>query len=266
MICDCHIHLYEDHYPLAANATFKPPVAPLAAYQQVQAELGLQRVVIVQPTGYGFDNTCTLDGLRRLGKTYARAIVVAEPTISATELSALDAQGVCGVRFMLVPGSGGLLSWEILQTMAPRLAALNWCVNLQLDGRDFPRYESIINGLPCKVVIDHIGKFLEPVAVDSPAFQALVRIMAQPRRWIKLSGAYETSKIGPPHYADVAVLAKTLASNFPDQCLWASNWPHPNRNPLPSNQAMLDLIKHWAPDAAVQQKILVTNPISLYGF
>ena len=266
MICDCHIHLFEDHYPLAPTATFKPPVAPLAAYQQVQADLGLQRVVIVQPTGYGFDNTCTLDGLKRLGKSRARGIVVVEPSISDAQLQALDAQGVCGVRFMLVPGSGGLLDWEVLQTMAPRLAALNWCVNLQLDGRDFPRYEGVINALPCKVVIDHIGKFLEPVAVDSPAFQSLLRIMAKPRRWIKLSGAYETSKIGPPHYDDVAVLAQTLAARFPDQCLWASNWPHPNRNPLPANQAMLDLLKHWAPDAAVQQKILVANPIPLYGF
>ncbi len=266
MICDCHIHLYEDHYPLAANATFKPPVAPLAAYQQVQAELGLRRVVIVQPTGYGFDNTCTLDGLRRLGKTHARAVVVVEPSISDAQLEALDAQGVCGIRFMLVPGAGGVLGWDAVAAFGPRLAALNWCANLQIDGRDFPRYQAIIEALPCKVVIDHTGKFLEPVAVDSPAFQALMQIMAQPQRWIKLAAPYETSKIGPPLYDDVSLLAQTLAAHFPDQCLWASNWPHPNRNPLPSNQAMLDLVKHWAPDAAVQQKILVTNPASLYAF
>ncbi len=266
MICDCHIHLYEDHYPLAASATFKPPVAPVSAYREVQKALGLQRVILVQPTGYGFDNRCLLDGLGQFGFDVARGIVVVKPDTSDAELRRLHDQGVRGVRFMMLAGAGGLLDWAALDAFAPRLAALGWCANLQLDGRDFPRYKAQIDRLPCTVVIDHIGKFLEPVAVDHPAFLALLDILARPNRWVKLSGAYETSKVGPPHYADVSVLAKYLAALYPERCLWASNWPHPNRNPLPSNVQLLSLLDEWAPDADVRQKILVDNPARLYGF
>jgi D-galactarolactone isomerase len=59
--CDCHIHIYEPGYALAPTATFVPPPGPVKAYQQVQQALGLSRVIEVQPTGYGFDNTCTVD-------------------------------------------------------------------------------------------------------------------------------------------------------------------------------------------------------------
>ena len=30
--CDCHVHAYDDAYPLAPTATFKPPHAPMANY------------------------------------------------------------------------------------------------------------------------------------------------------------------------------------------------------------------------------------------
>ena len=73
--CDSHMHVYEDAYPLAATATFKPPHAPASAYRAVQRELGLARTVVIQPTGYGFDNRCTLAALATLGPE-ARAIVV----------------------------------------------------------------------------------------------------------------------------------------------------------------------------------------------
>ena len=40
--CDCHIHIYDDAYPLAPTATFRPPHAPVDAYRRVQQTLGLQ--------------------------------------------------------------------------------------------------------------------------------------------------------------------------------------------------------------------------------
>ena len=44
--CDCHMHIYEDRFPLVPQAVFKPPHAPLADYRKVQKALGLSRVVL----------------------------------------------------------------------------------------------------------------------------------------------------------------------------------------------------------------------------
>ena len=261
--CDCHMHVYEDRFTLAPTATFKPPHAPACAYQQVQAALGLQRVVVVQPTGYGFDNSCTLQAMAELGAG-ARGIVVIQPDTPQAELQRLHALGVRGVRYMMLPG--GALPWDTLEAMAERIAPLGWHIDLQLDGRDLPQYEDRLMRLPGHLVIDHNGKFLEPVAPTHAGFQSLLRLLASGRCWVKLSAPYETSKAGAPLYADVSVLARALVQARPDRCLWASNWPHPNAQPLPSSAAMLDLLLHWADDEATRRQILVDNPARLYGF
>ena len=262
--CDCHVHIYEDRYPLAPTATFKPPHAPVAAYREVQRALGLQRVVLVQPTGYGADNTCLLVALAQLGGD-ARGIAVVNPGVSDAELARLHAAGVRGIRFMLL-GAAGPLSWDDLAPLAERIVTLGWTVNLQFDGREFPRRSALIDSLPGKVVIDHIGRFVEPVTTSDPAFKALQAVLDKAQRWVKLSGAYETSKLGAPDYADVAPLARALALSHPQSCLWASNWPHPNRNPVPRDADMLALLEAWVPDARVHAAVLVENAAAAYAF
>jgi D-galactarolactone isomerase len=263
--CDCHMHVYDDAWPLAPTSTFKPPHAPLSAYRGVQQALGLSRVVLIQASGYGFDNRLMLDALAQLGQASARAIVIVPPEISDADLQRLHDAGVRGVRYFMINPSG-LMSWDSMATMAERIAPLGWNINLQLDGRELPQRRALIDSIPGKLVIDHTGKFLEPVPVNDPAFKALQAVLDKGERWVKLSAPYETSKLGPPDYADVAALAKELVRSHPERCLWASNWPHPNQSPPPTSAAMLKLIGDWAGDEGVRRRILVDNPAALYGF
>ncbi|MEP7300841.1 MAG: amidohydrolase family protein [Caldimonas sp.] len=261
--CDCHMHVYEAGYPLAPTATFVPPDAPAAAYRAVQRELGLTRVIVVQPTGYGFDNRCTLAAMQQLGAG-ARGIAVVAPEASDAELERLHAAGVRGVRFMML--AGGVLPWSSLERMAARIAPLGWHINLQIDGNEAPQHEAMLMRLPGRLAIDHVGKFLRPVPPDSDAFLALCRIIETGKAWIKLSGPYETSRVGPPGYDDVALLARTLAARFPERCLWASNWPHPNTRPVPVDADMLAWARSCVADEAHWKQVLVDNPAELYGF
>ena len=261
--CDCHMHVYEDRYPLVPRAVFKPPHAPLKDYLSVRKALGLSRAVLVQPNGYGFDNRCMLEALASLSES-ARAIAIVEPDATDAELDRLTRARVRGIRYHLLPG--GMLPLETLETMAARVAGFGWHVQMQLDGRDLEQYEKVFARLPVPLVIDHNGKFLEPVATDHPGFQALLRLLDGGNTWVKLSAPYETSKTGPPHYDDVSVLARALVAAAPDRCVWASNWPHPGRSPAPDTALMLDLLLEWAGDDPTRQRILVDNPARLYGF
>jgi D-galactarolactone isomerase len=261
--CDCHMHVYEDSFPLVAQATFKPPHAPLADYRQVQRALGLARAVVVQPNGYGFDNRLTLAAVAGLGAA-ARAVATVPVDVTDAELGRLTDAGVRGARLHVLPG--GMLGWDALAALAPRIAAFGWHLQLQLDGRELPRHESALARLPVPLVIDHNGKFLEPAAVDHPGFQALLRLIAGGNTWVKLSAPYETSRDGPPHYADVSALARALVQANPERCVWASNWPHPGRDPRPDSAALLDLLLEWADDEPTRRRILVDNPAALYGF
>lgn len=261
--CDCHIHVFEDRYPLAPTATFKPPHAPAADYREMQSALGLQRVIVVQPTGYAFDNTCTLEAMRQLGPG-ARGVAVVQPEVNETELMRLDAAGMKGVRFMMLPG--GVLPWSALEPLADRIARLGWNINLQLDGRELAVHEETLSQLPCRLVIDHLGKFLGPVTPESEGFLALRRLLDNGNCWVKLSAPYESSRIGPPTYEDVAWIPTLLARHYPERCLWASNWPHPNIKPQPRGEDLLVWFLARVQDEVARRRILVENPAELYGF
>jgi D-galactarolactone isomerase len=261
--CDCHMHIYEERFPLAPTATFKPPDAPISAYRKVQRELGLTRAIVVQPSGYGFDNRCTVEALAQFGPD-ARGVAVVCPDVAEAELERLTHAGVRGVRFHML--GGGVLPWDALEGLAARVLPFGWHVQLQLDGRDLPLHEARLTSLPGTVVIDHVGKFLEPVAPEHPGFRALLRLLDSGRCWVKLSEPYSTSKVGGPHYEDVGLLARALVKANPERCVWASNWPHPNWNPPPSTATMLDLLLEWTDDESTRTRILVDNPATLYGF
>ena len=124
----------------------------------------------------------------------------------------------------------------------------------------------MLKRLPGTLVIDHVGKFLEPVSVDHPGFASLLRLLDTGRAYLKLAGAYEVSKAGPPLYGDVGALAAVAIRHAPERMVWASNWPHVSVTDLPDDAALLDLLLDWAPDEATRRLILVDNPGRLYGF
>ena len=265
--CDCHMHFYdtEDVYPLAPSAEFLPPPARVGDYRRLQARLGLERVVVVQPSSYGADNRCTMDALEALGSGVARAVVVVRPETPDTELQRLTDAGARGIRFHML--RAGVLPWDVLEPMAARVRAFGWHVQLQLDGRELPRRRALLERLPGTLVIDHVGKFLEPVPPEHEAFRCLLRLLESGRVWVKLSAVYETSLTGPPAYADVARLARALVKAAPERLVWASNWPHPGQTGerRPDDANLLDLLLDWA-DERTRRRILADNPAELYGF
>ncbi|MXP62740.1 amidohydrolase [Roseomonas sp. M0104] len=266
--CDCHMHIYGDpaRYPVApTNPAPVPSEGTLAAYRQVMARLGLSRVIVVQPTAYGADNRCTLDAVAALGPAAARAVVVVAADTQEAELARLAAQGARGARAFMM--QGGLVPWSELQRLSARVAPFGWHVQLQFDGGELPEREALIRSLECPVVIDHIGRFEEPVAPDHPAFRCLLRLVETGRVWVKASSPYGVSRSGPPDYADVSALARALIAAAPERVVWGSNWPHPKTpEPKPDEKALLDLLAEWAPEAALRHRILVENAALLYGF
>ena len=262
--CDTHIHVFDSAVPVMAGAAPGPAWATVVAYKALQNRLGTSRTVIVQSNAYGIDNSVLVSGLAALSPD-AKGVAIVDRSVSDSELDRLTKAGVRGARFHMLPG--GILKWEDLPTIAARVAAFGWHAQLQMDGRMLHEREAELRKWPCPLVIDHVGKFLEPVTVDHPGFKALLRLLDNGRCWLKLSAPYEVSKAGPPLYADVGALAKAAAKAAPERMLWASNWPHLSIKELPPDDAMLlDLLLDWVPDEKQRNAVLADNPAALYGF
>ena len=54
---------------------YKPPYEPVEAYLKLARRLGFVRYVFVQPSAYGFDNSCMFDAMRELDPAIRRGII-----------------------------------------------------------------------------------------------------------------------------------------------------------------------------------------------
>ena len=261
--CDTHMHFYDARFPTADTATFTAPDASVEDYRLVQQALGLERVVVVQPTTYGLDNTCQLEAMAAIGDG-ARGVMVVDDATSEEELEHLTGLGARGARFHMLPG--GAVGWDIIETVAAKVASFGWHIQLQMNGREFVERIAVLRNLPTPLVVDHVGRFTPPVPADDASFRILLGLLEAGNCWCKLSAPYESSSDGPPDFPDVAAEAQVLAQTAPERMLWATNWPHPNQKKPLSPEATLKLLHDWVESEAVRAKILVDNPAELYGF
>ena len=275
--CDCHMHVYEDRFAPVPTATFKPPHAPLADYRAVQHTLGLSRVVIVQPSVYGSDNSCTLDGMRRLGER-ARGVAVIDDMTTNEALDDMHRAGIRGVRVNLEtagetdPGAAR----RNLAAAVERVARLGWHVQVYTRLSVVAELSDEVARLAVPIVFDHFGAAQAAGGVDQPGFAALLQLVNAGHAYVKVSAAYRSSEKAPA-YGDVAPLAKALIAANPDRIVWGTDWPHPNSasgrkaaevTPLfqIDDSRLLNQLPAWAPDPAIRKQILVDNPARLYAF
>ncbi|WP_407520314.1 amidohydrolase family protein [Methylobacterium oryzisoli] len=262
---DCHHHIYDARFPPAPAATLRPPDASVEDYRQLQRRLGLTRNVVVQPSTYGTDNRLLVEAVKAFGPT-ARGIAMLDASVTPDELKRLHEAGIRGVRFgTRLPGGAPL---DDLEPVARRIADLGWHIQLVSEGERIVALREELERLPVPVVFDHMGHLPEPEGPDHPAFGVIARLIETRGAYVKLSGAYILSKSGPPAYADRGRLARAFVQLAPERLVWGSDWPHPTSpaDRKPDDAILLDLLAEWAPDPAVQARILVANPVALYGF
>jgi len=261
--CDCHMHIYDAKYPTAPSATLKPPDALVADYKLLQKRIGTTRNVVVTPSTYGTDNRVTLDAMAQIGAT-ARGVAVVDTSVADAELKRMNGLGIRGIRFNLV--QAGATTIEMIEPLSKRVNDLGWHIQIHMKGEQIAGIEDLLMRVPSPIVFDHLGRLAQPNALDSPGFKTISKLINKGKTWIKLSGAYQDSKVGPPGYSDTVSVARAYVKAAPERMVWASDWPHPTEKEKPNDTVLFDLLAEWAPDPAARTAILVKNPATLYGF
>lgn len=264
---DCHHHIYGAQYPLAPDPSMVlggDGNATVEDYRTLQRRIGIERNVVVGAAAYGTDNRCLLDALAAFGPQ-ARGIALVDTAISDAELRRMADAGACGIRVNLVYLSGATL--EMIEPLAHRINQLGWHLQLSMPADLLVQFKDLLPRLPTPIVFDHIARIPPGPGTAHPAFKVVLDMIDRGRTWVKLSGVYLASKVGPPTYADTAAVASAFANAAPERMLWASNWPHPpEKAKKPDDAVLFDLLAEWVPDEALRRRILVQNPEEVYGF
>ncbi len=260
--CDCHSHVFDPRFSYVAGDRLQPKPASIAAYRAMQARLGAERSVVVQPSPYGTDNRCTLAALAELGEA-ARGVAVVDVDVPDAELQRLHEAGMRGLRFNLSRGGAGP---EAMRRLAPRVAPLGWHIDIHLAGDELPALADLLRRLEAPIVFDHLGRVPQPDAEQHPAFRLIADLLQAGRAWVKLSQLHRDSRDGPPGYADAGRLVRRYLDLAPERLIWGTDWPHVVAKAPVDEAADLRLLLDWIPEERLRRRVLAENPAELYDF
>jgi len=257
--CDAHFHVFEPAYPHVPHPHYTFPDGTIDQYLAMAGALGIERMVLVQPSFYGTDNSLLEYTLKRLGLRCRGVIQIEEDTTDA-ELDAFGDIGVRAVRLDLFARAqwptGEIIAY--IRRMAARVTPRGWHLQFYTPGTVVRDLLPFLADLEDTFVIDHMGYLTES---DPDLERRLLAVLAQGSCWIKLSGAYRVAKDKP--LSSVAPWGKALVTARPDRLIWGSDWPH-----LPDGQRdtgeILNLLPDWAPAEKDRQAVLVDGPARLF--
>ena len=265
--CDAHCHIFGPgaKYPYAPNRSYTPPDAPLEMFRAMHAKIGVERAVIVNASVHGTDNRVALDAIAQSGGRY-RAVANIDGSITEAGLEELHNGGFRGCRFNFVRHLGGVPDMGVFNRIIDMVAPLNWHIDLHFDAIDLPEYAPMLDRLPVRYTIDHMGRVKASDGLDQEPFRILLDLLARDEKcWVKVCGCERVSSSGPPFH-DAVPFARRIIETAPDRVIWGTDWPHPNVKVMPNDGDLVDIVPLFAPEPELQQKVLVDNPRRLFEF
>ncbi|MEV6171420.1 amidohydrolase family protein [Streptomyces sp. NPDC051954] len=260
--CDTHFHVFEPGYAHAPGRLYSFPDGTLLQYLRMTEWLGIDRMVLVQPTYYGTDNSLLVDVLKKVGSR-CRGVVRIEENVSEQELDLFHELGVRAIRLDLFARA----SWPTadliayVRRMADRARPRGWHLQFYTPGTVVRDLLPFFADLEDTFVIDHMGYMKESEGLTRADFDRLVRVLEGGSCYIKLSGAYRIAQDKP--LSSVESLGRALVAARPDRLVWGSDWPHLTNGQRDTGE-LLNLLADWAPDAADRHQILVEAPARLF--
>ena len=270
--CDAHFHVFgpAGQYPYGGDLRYTPPHAPLQEYLKLAQHLGLTRFVFVQPSAYARDNSCMLDAMKEVGTDRCRGVVDLDDDVTLEHMQSLDALGVRGFRINVSPVhpyEAGLAQTMTprIETLAEKCKTLGWHLDFLLPGWLTAELLGLMKRLTIPFSMAHMGMNLAKDGVNSPGFQALLKLVGEGQRlaYVKFTGIYRMSKV--EHYTDADPMAKALIKVAGDRIIWGSDYPHLSFGEH-SSVALFNLLDRWCENDQEKKLILADNPSRLFGF
>jgi predicted TIM-barrel fold metal-dependent hydrolase len=279
--CDCHTHVFGpgNSFPWWEGRVYTPGDASIADLNALHKALGIDRVVVVHPSPYGPDNSCSTDAIQAMSPRARGVAVIDQTKITDAELAALHKAGVRGARANLQTAgvSDPAAAWATLKSTADRIAPLGWHLQTYTNLATIAALGDQLKTLPVPLVVDHFGHADAELGVTQPGFAELVALVGSGKAYVKISGSYRIST--DPARADVPPLARALIDANVDRVVWGTDWPHPgggSRGQIARDQiepfipeddgAALNRLNQWCRTRKELTRILVDNPAELYGF
>jgi 2-pyrone-4,6-dicarboxylate lactonase len=263
--CDAHCHIFgpANLFPYVQDRTWTPVDAGKKDLFALHDFLGIQRCVIVQTALHGFDNSVVVDAMQARKGSYL-GVALASAKTTSEKIAEMDRQGFRAIRFNFMAHLKNSDSMEEILALTKRMEPFGWHLQVHFSSDLVHSLAPLLRQSAVPVVVDHIGRVDAALGSNHPDFQGLLKLLDDPRFYVKVSGVDRISKSYP--YDDGVALAKILVDEFTDRCVWGTDWPHPNHHHIPDDGNLIDLIPRIATTTEKINQLMVVNPEKLYRF
>lgn len=273
LACDAHVHVFGPaaRFPFSPARHITPVDAPKEALFALHQHLGIERCVMVQTVIHGQDNRVLEDAIAA-GQGRYLGIALVPLNVADAELKRLAGLGFRGVRFNFMKHLPGAVDPEQLLALTQRLKAVGMHLQVHFESSLVHELHSVFMRSAVPVMVDHMGRVDAALGVAGQDFQGLIKLLRAPHMHVKVSGIDRVDPRPPQQWPQDApysagrVLASHLLSEFPDRCVWGTDWPHPNHTHIPDDGQLVDALAHIAPSPAQLERLLVDNPAAFYRF
>ena len=230
---DTHVHIWSrdtKRYPLANGFSKANFACDHFEPRQILAMADANRVariVLVQMSYYGFDNSYMLDAIDAHPEKFRGIAVIDDrDSASADMATELIKRGIRGFR-IVIEGRGSLWSNEPgIIRMCHRGAKGNFALCVLTNPRELAAVGDLCAQCPeTPIIIDHMGR----IGMAGPILEDDIRVLCSlsrfPRVMIKISAFYALGMKKPP-YLDLEPLIEALYQAYgPDRLMWGSDAP-----------------------------------------
>jgi len=270
---DAHVHVFGPQalFPFTPERHVTPKDAPKEALFAMHEMMGIERCVIVQSAVHGQDNRVLEDAMKARPGRYL-GVALLPTNVSDVELRRLAGLGVKGVRFNFMAHLGGNANAiEEIIALSHRLKDVGMHLQVHFQSHLIHELSAHFKKSAVPVVIDHMGRVDAELGAEHADFAQLMKLLESPQFFVKVSGIDRVDSRFPfknpahPYQAGIT-LAKLLVKTYPHQCVWGSDWPHPNHTHIPDDGVLVQALSQIAPTQELLQGLLVNTPQALYGF
>jgi len=257
---DCHLHVFNKSKSYA-NASYVPPLLGIRDFALKASRNDITHAVLVHASVDAEDVSEILSSLQSNVELQLRAVLGAQSRDQ--DLQRLHALGVRAIRLQ-DRSRLGPSQLPLMFDQAALAAQVGWHLELNTVPASFDFLHASLARLPrgVRLVLDHIGH----VHPEKPQeLQSLCRLMETGQVMVKLSLTRLLGHNLNNRYESLTDFLQTLVSQFPDQCVWGSDWPHVlTAGEVPDLAEMLTYMREiLSPDQL--QKCMQLNPEALYG-
>ena len=261
---DSHVHVWTDDvgaYPLAPGHAIEQMKPASFAAEELLAHshpCGVDRIVLIQMSFYGFDNRYMLETISGRPQMFRGVALVDHARQGlADTLERLQEGGVRGVRVYQLSGRPSApLDTAEYEPLCGLAGDLGMAICPLLDPPLLPAVGRAALRFPgTTFVIDHLARIGAGNAVEPADVDALCALAEHPNCLVKVSAFYALGEAKPPH-DDLASLIRQVWLAFgADRLMWGTDCPYQVQNE--TYEDSLSLVRDRLPFLSDDQRVAI---------